>query len=250
MEKEEQGMNAPDTFALAPYENIVDPTTDDDGNKIQFTYDELDEYAQHKALDHYRDNLDYDWWGCVYEDAVTIGALMGVDIGPYSQTTVSGKIYSKPNIWFSGFYSQGDGYCFSGVLRVGDMKDALAKVKEHVGQDEELCALASKAEKIYNDFQLAWVKARLLGEEGNHFPPDSVNYSIEGNDRYYSTKLSDYHEGIYEHLGNDCDKFVTAFAAWIYDRLEDEHDHLTSDETVEENIRSNEYLFDEFGSPV
>jgi hypothetical protein len=38
-------------------------------------------------------------------------------------------------------------------------------------------------------------------------------------------------------------------ADWLYNRLEKDHDWLTSDEVVAENIIANEYEFDENGSP-
>ncbi len=47
-----------------------------------YTFEELDEKAQEKAMDWYREHaLDYDWWETVYEDAKNVGvAIKGFDI--------------------------------------------------------------------------------------------------------------------------------------------------------------------------
>jgi hypothetical protein len=45
----------------------------------------------------------------------------------------------------------------------------------------------------------------------------------------------------------DC---LRAFMDWIYRQLEIEYEWLVSDECVDENIRSNEYEFDENGNPA
>ena len=45
----------------------------------------------------------------------------------------------------------------------------------------------------------------------------------------------------------DVSEALRDLARWLYGRLEDEYEHLTSDEAVDESIRLNEYSFTEDG---
>ena len=89
-----------------------------------FYYDELSDEAKENARNWYRgeDNgLDYDWWDSVYEDTKEIGKLMGIDI---------------EEIYFSGFWSQGDGACFVGNY---EYKPGFVEaVKEYAATDNKL----------------------------------------------------------------------------------------------------------------
>ena len=68
-----------------------------------FKYGELSESAQQKAREWYIEGMDYDWWDSVYEMAIEDGKEKGFYID---------KIY------FSGFYSQGDGASWIGQVDV------------------------------------------------------------------------------------------------------------------------------------
>jgi len=68
-----------------------------------YKYGELSESAQQKAREWYIEGMDYDWWDSVYEMAIEDGKEKGFYID---------KIY------FSGFYSQGDGASWIGQVDV------------------------------------------------------------------------------------------------------------------------------------
>lgn len=75
-----------------------------------YKFDELSDKAKEKAREWYRDGqLDYDWWEFVYEQADTAAKHLGIDIDRKGKHT--------PAIYFSGFWSQGDGACFEGSYR-------------------------------------------------------------------------------------------------------------------------------------
>lgn len=66
-------------------------------------YNELSTTAQERVRNRYIESLDYEWWDCVYEDAKEDG---------YSKGFCIDKIY------FSGFWSQGDGASWTGQVDV------------------------------------------------------------------------------------------------------------------------------------
>mgnify|MGYP000137187007 CR=1 FL=1 len=87
-------------------------------DRTEFTYAELSPQAKEYALEkaRYQDH-GYDWWDSTYEDAVTVGALLGIRIDTHTVRTSRGREYQETCIWFSGFSSQGDGACFEGSYR-------------------------------------------------------------------------------------------------------------------------------------
>ena len=108
-----------------------------------FTFAELDERTKDKVRDQHRDDAFYDdWWDAVYEDAIRMGALLGIEIGTKQRRTMNNKTISYPAINFSGFCSQGDGACYEGNYRYA--KDAVAKVTAEAPQDKELARIATE----------------------------------------------------------------------------------------------------------
>lgn len=51
-----------------------------------------------------------------------------------------------------------------------------------------------------------------------------------------------------EQRADEVTKALRDFNRWIFRRLQDEYEYLTSDEQVEESIRANEYEFTEDGT--
>lgn len=59
-----------------------------------------------------------EWWDGVYEQFVESCTEKGIRVDTHDVQTVGGKTIAKPSVYFSGFWSQGDGACFEG--RVDD----------------------------------------------------------------------------------------------------------------------------------
>lgn len=91
---------------------------------------DLDERAKNRARGRWREcELEDDWWDGVYEDAVTIGALMGCEVGENVTRTVGGHPAKQYDISFSGFCSQGDGACWSGFLDTAKLAGAVERMR-------------------------------------------------------------------------------------------------------------------------
>lgn len=188
-----------------------------------YTFEELSEDAKEKAREWYRQGaLDYEWWNFVFEDAKTIGALMGIEID---------------QIYFSGFWSQGDGACFTGDYSY--RKGSAKAVREYAPQDSELHAIADNLQTIQRQNFYSLV-ASVRHNARRHSHEHSVSINIE------DTRLGTY-SGVSEDTEESLSDALRDFMRWIYTRLRDEYEYLTSDEQIKESIIANGYEFTEDG---
>lgn len=208
-----------------------------------FTYAELSDTAKAKARDGYREgNLDYDWWDSVYEDAVTMAALMGIEI----DTRRDGK---GPAISFSGFSSQGDGACFDGTYRyrkgalkalqsaapAGHKDEATGQWVEHPA-NKELHEIARTLQQVQRPF--LYKLEATAKQRGHYYHSGCTHIEVTHADDPYRD-IGDAEDGIAQALRD--------FMDWIYARLEAEYDYLNSDEAIEAGIEANECEFLEDG---
>lgn len=224
-----------------------------------YTFDELSDKAKEKARDAWRRHaLDYDWWSYTYEDAVRIGALMGFEVGIHVSTLPSGRRYSKPDIWFSGFSCQGDGCCWSGVIATEKLQGAMARVAAEVGTDDELVDLARVAEDLFGEIASIAAINRLAPDDDDDTDDTNagvhigMGIPITGTERSYSSRYDSSHMliNISDELEKAVNKLAQYFADWIYKQLEAEHDHLLSDEVIDEGIDNAGLSFDEDGNEL
>lgn len=187
-----------------------------------YKFSELSDTAKQKALDECREwQTEHKWWEYVYDDAKRIGKIMGIDI---------------ERIYFSGFWSQGDGACFEGWYSY--KPHSCKQIQQYAPMDAELHAIAQALRNIQraNFYQLS---ARSKHEHrGCH--EYCVHIYVDRND--YKEPTQDAEELITECLRD--------FMRWIYSKLEKEYEWLTSDESVAEMIEANEYEFDEYGNRI
>lgn len=205
--------------------------------KTEFKFEELSERAKDKAREEYTsgDYPGYDWWDDVYEDAVRIGQMIGIEIGATTHVSTKGRNYTTTNIWFCGFGSQGEGACFDGDYRYAP------NAAKHIDQetnDEELLRIAK-------ELTLMQVTQRLQGLE--YFT--AVIHAERNNS--IRTEIRDW--GVDEVGEPDEEAFAQLmedFASWIYKQLEAENDYLYSDEYVDERLSEDDCLFDEDGTQI
>ena len=181
---------------------------------VVYDYDELDETAQEKARDWYRKGaLDYEWWDVTFDTIRAAGVYLGID---------------AKDIYFSGFYSQGDGACFVG--RYSYRTGWRAALKAEFGGDtlaelEKIGLALQKAQRPV--FYTATARVAKRCDHYSHENTVSIDVSADTDtvdDDAIDTALRD-------------------FMRWSYRLLEAEHDWLLADEQVIESIRANEYTF-------
>lgn len=195
-----------------------------------YTFDELSEPAKEKAREWYRNGqLDYGWWDSVYEQADTAAKHLGIDIDRKGKHT--------PAIYFSGFWSQGDGACFEGSYRY--KKGWRSALLHEFGPGDTLNELLSIGQSLQEIQSKQFYKLGATCRHRGHYQHSGcMSVEVEhAEDRYRD--IGDAEGEIRDQL--------RLFADWIHGRLGQEHDWLTSDEQVDESIRANEYTFNEDG---
>ena len=223
---------------------------------LTYTFDELSDTAKEKAREWYRDGqLDYDWWEFVYDDALRMAEILGIEID-YRYHPASGRPGSKgwkePKIWFSGFWSQGDGACWEGTYRYkpGAAKAMAAEAPERYqyGKPDGTTEWTENA----GNKELNRIAKALQAVQARQFYKLEASVSQRGfyhHSGCMSVEVT-HADSMYRDIGDAEDEITTLmrdFADWIYARLESEHDWLTSDEQVDEALRGGGYTFNEDG---
>ena len=175
-----------------------------------YTFDELDDEAKEKSREWYRDgSLDYAWWDTVYDYAKEAGAALGITVD---------------NIEFSGFYSQGDGACFTGsyTYRKG-WRQALRAVTRNE-------TLECIGHRLQDAQRMVFYKGTATVVKTGHRYCDetSVRIDCEPDTTTFTDAVTDA---------------LRDFMRWIYKSLEQEYEYLMSDECVDDTIRANDYTF-------
>jgi hypothetical protein len=223
-----------------------------DTEQTEFSYQELDQRAKDKALQWFSESLDYEWWDGVYENAKAGGPERGFDID---------------DIRFSGFWSQGDGASWTGSVIIKDFLDY------HLKEDNPDYGRYFALQAIIAENN-GWVDQRTnVNRFGFHYVHDStmrlesISYSaLDSLDENDEERLQEegplqraniyqlYKGADIEHLIEDLETWVLeeaqAYARQIYDDLESEHEHLTSEESLIEAAEANGWMFDEDGALV
>lgn len=194
----------------------------------------LSESARAYALEKLSDwNTDHNWWEFVYEDAISMGALLGICV---------------EEINFTGFWSQGDGASFTGAYEC--KPDAVAAISAEC-IDKELLRIATELTQL----QVAWKLEHGFTWECTIHRTDSRHSHSHSNTM--QTGWADDEDG-YDRVGfaicSEMDGKVQAlmrrFADWIYKQLEGEHEHLTSAETLIESFQANDLRFSSSGERI
>lgn len=137
-----------------------------------YQYDELDERAQAKARDWFRDSAGDDGFDSVLEMAADVARMLGFDIRTRKVKLMNGSTRNDPAIYFSGFSSQGDGASFEGTWRAANLRLQLGKVQAEFPQDKELHRLAAVFERAARNFPEGWFAVEHRGHyqhSGWHF---------------------------------------------------------------------------------
>lgn len=174
-------------------------------------------------------NVEFDnWWDCVETDFVEDMKKVGIQVD---------KVY------FSGFYSQGDGACF-----VGKMDNTLTYLNHHhMGEFPMIRQLLDHCGDVY--VTCSYRSGRYCHENCTSFWVDADTM------RGIVPAATEFHEAIIEQwdrqLDNEMHELEKAIEnQWrtymqdVYRKLEAEYDHLTSDDAVWDTLEANELIED------
>ena len=185
---------------------------------------------QAKLIEKYRDcNVDYfDWWEGVYESFIY---------------DMSGKGIHVSDMRFSGFCSQGDGASFTG--RIIDTKLLFA---EHdlaqsypwitklmsLGGGFDMPINRTSSHYVHENTVSAWLESTDMFNNVLNVGDDGLREHIVA---HWDVQLDQE----YTSIETDVTAIIRSYCQDLYTSLEEEHEHLTSDESVWEAIVANEW---------
>ena len=197
-----------------------------------YCIDELPACAKDRARTWYREGgFDHDWYDAVYEDFQRIAEILGIRLKTRTTRLVGGRTRQDPCIWFSGFWSQGDGACWEGWYSY--RKSAAADLRAYAPQDKTLHRIAEtlQAAQRRNFYQLR----AEVSHRGTYYHAFTMTVSVTRDSSAAAEVIGDADVVVTEALRD--------LANWLYRQLEQEYDHLTSDEAMDETLVVNGYTF-------
>lgn len=197
--------------------------------RTYYSFDELTDEAKETAIQAYRDRYDsFDPFesDCIIYDAKEIGKLIGIDID---------KIY------YSGFWSQGDGACFIGSYSY--KKGGLKALKQYAPKDKELHRIAEGLQEVQKKY--FYTICATVKHSGRYHHERSTDIDVVHH-------LSEYGNPV--HVNDTDEEEVSEalrdYMRWIYNQLETQYDYCTSDEAIREELENNGYEYTEEGERV
>lgn len=210
-----------------------------------YTFTELSNEAKERARDWYRDgdSIDLDTW--TYREKLESMGFEGV------------KIY------YSGFWSQGDGACFEGTLD----NDGLLKFLTYhkmLAQFPKIVRSLKRKTKTVNDL---YVSIKIV-HGGGHYHHEYMtntedNSELQDNGSIIDSKYKDEWMKFFEFFdcraygGDDGVQNAYRKGTWvvnmnkeIYRGLEAEYEYQNSDECVDINLIASEYEFTSEGERI
>ena len=139
------------------------------------------------------------WYENVIDAAKEIGAILGFHID---------------NVYFSGFWSQGDGACFTGDLYYA--KGAARRIREYAPQDTELHDIADR----WTALQRAnfYAISGTVSHSGHYYHSGCTTFDFEDARHNYGWTNGGFDEDEAKQIARD-------FMDWIYSRLETEYEY-------------------------
>jgi hypothetical protein len=201
-----------------------------------YRLDELSNAARGKARDWYREGaFDHDWYEFVYDDFERICALIGVTLRVTPVRLYGGGTRQKPCIWFSGFWSQGDGACFEGGYSYAPK--ASRAIRDYAPKDADLHQIADALQAVQrrNFYQLR----ATAQHRGHYYHEYCMAIAVDRDSPTYQDMTTDAEDAVMSALRD--------LARWLYRQLEREYEYLSSDEMVDEAILANDYTFTDDG---
>lgn len=199
-----------------------------------YKFDELEPHAKENAREWWRSCENGDFYTeSVYSDASKMGKLIGIDLDSRPVKLMGGGIRMEPCIYYSGFWSQGDGACFEGSYQY--QKGALKAIKAECN-DDELIRIAQALQALQRRYFYKLCANTV--HSGHYYHSGCMKVDVQ----YCDDKYRDI-----EDAADELTQLLRDFADWIYDQLEKDYEYRMSDENVDESILANGYEFTEEG---
>lgn len=198
-----------------------------------YSIDELKGTAKERARDWARAHVfDYEWYDFVFDDFEEVCEIAGVEIDRDTHDASSKK--EQRRIFFRGFYSQGDGASFEGSYAAAE--GAPRKIRAERPRETVLHEIVDRLEAVQEENAreiVAQIKQRSKG--GNYVHEHTMEIEVERDNAQGREPAQGAEDVVIEQMRN--------LARWLYRTLEQSYDAMTTDEAIDEDIRTNEWMF-------
>ena len=182
-----------------------------------YKFDELSKEAQEKALEKQREFEGEIWTADDY-------------LIPNFKEEMEKYGVSRIDVSYSGFWSQGDGASFTGLV---DLKKYIKETKQEKYYAKLLKAMENED-----------VDDSLLIERTSH--QYAHENTIRANDVRYNGEDKEI-QAQADRLSEEMTSFAREKSRELYKQMNDDYDNATSDESLKDSINVNEYEFTEDG---
>ena len=197
-----------------------------------YTIDELSDAAKENARIWYRDQGLHDqWYDFVYEDFQTICRILGLTLRTSPVRLYGGGTRDKPHLWWTGFWSQGDGASFEGSYAYA--KGAATAIRAHAPKDDELHRIADELQAVQR--RNLWQLHGTISQRGRYYHEYTMSIDVERDSPTWQPPTDDAEDTVTEAMRD--------LARWLYRQLRAEYEHLTSDEAIDDTLAANESTF-------
>lgn len=202
-----------------------------------YSFGELSPDAQQRAVEN-RCRIVSKAWDAddtefVFEDAAHAAALLGWDIRQTRKTLCDGSHRYDPTIYYSGFWSQGDGACCEGEWRARNFNGA--DLKAEYPQDAGLHRIADEFAAVVAKYPDA---AFTVKHRGHYSHSSCTEFTFDSGCDASTTEGEELENLFYARSGpaDDLKQAARNFMDWIYRRLEAEYNYQTGEEAAREYL--------------
>ena len=202
-----------------------------------YTIDELSDAAKENARIWYRDQgLHDEWYDFVYEDFETICGILGITLATTPVRLYGGGTREKSNLYWTGFWNQGDGASFEGSYV--HARGAARAIRAHAPKDDELHRIADALQAVQR--RNIWQLHSTIRQRGRYCHEYTMSIDVERDSPTWQPPTDDAEGAVTEAMRD--------LARWLYRQLRSEYEHQTSDQAVDEIVSINEWTFQADGT--
>lgn len=235
-----------------------------------YQFDELSDDAKQRARAWYREaSADDSFWSeHVIDDAATACERMGFNVRQRPVKLMGGGTRLEPAIYFSGFWSQGDGACFEGSWSPETIMPREQFCAEYPAEWPNPDGTTEQSERNAELQRIHAESLRLAQLDPGNEVSWRCKHRGHGNAEYNTEFEHTDERCAHCEANTDCtedgcvcvcdtcnpnrldeahEENARDAMRWIYRQLEREWEWINSDEQIDETIRCNEYTFTENG---
>ena len=197
-----------------------------------FTIDELSGAAKESARLWYRQRgLHDEWYDFVYEDFGTVCRILGIALATYPVRLHGGGTRDTPQVYWTGFWNQGDGASFAG--QYSHAKEAARGIRAHAPKDEKLHRIADALQEVQK--RNFWQLKASIRQQGRYCHEYTMAIEVERDSPTWQPPTEGAEDAVIEAMRD--------LARWLYRQLRSEYEHQTSDAAVDDILAINELTF-------